>query len=866
MDMYDMRIENEMFERVQNETPISYDDLRALMHRNPDKTYFVFPEDRTWPIYMTDTIPSRWKDRTPGHSFSGQAQPGEFYTFQLAVYACRMKLENIGIEFSDLVSESGSRINAEAFKCFNLGGIDCFGRPFSKNITVPTGKLQTLWIGVQIPENAERTIYKGEIKIKPEDLPETSIEIDLSVDGEVLADGGVSEPWRHSRLKWLDSTIAIDDGITAPYVPVSQEGSTIKYLCRETTLNADGLPASLVSFVNDTIDGLTEDGREILAAPVKFCVVSDNGEVAWRDSKFSMGEKSDAKVCWHNEKSSDELVLKCDGWVEYDGFTGYRITLKALKTTSLKDVYLEVPFRRDVAVYAMGLGHKGGYRPASVDWKWEMTLNQDTLWMGDVNAGLMIRLLGPEYEKPHMLFYYVNKPLKMPKAWFNEGKGGCTVREEENDRVVFRAYSGDRILEEGCELHFYFDLMVTPVKFINREEHWNCRYYHSIPKKVEDVVKAGANVINVHHGKAMSPFINYPFIEHEALAEFVKECHKHGIKTKLYYTVKELTYRMVELFAFKSLNGEIIAEGNGVGFFRYMQEQDEWLAKYLGPNFIPAWKSRLKNEKYNGVMEASVVVNPMSRYNNYYLEDINWMLENTNIDGLYFDDVAYDRTILRRVRKVLDRHHEGCMIDLHSWNYFKNNTIDDSRLAGWGNSVNLYIDGFPYIDRMWFGEGFDYDETPDFWLIEMSGIPFGMMGEMLQNGGNSYRGMVYGMTGRLPSVDPTGLWKLWDEFGILDARMLGYWNSNCPVRMSRPDVLATVYAKKDKAMIAAASWADGDVEARLVIDWDALGLDPAKTRLEVPEIHCFQSAQNFDINDSIPFEKGKGWIFILTQE
>jgi len=34
--------------------------------------------------------------------------------------------------------------------------------------------------------------------------------------------------------------------------------------------------------------------------------------------------------------------------------------------------------------------------------------------------------------------------------------------------------------------------------------------------------------------------------------------------------------------------------------------------------------------------------------------------------------------------------------------------------------------------------------------IPFSGIPFSLMGEMLQDGGTPWRGMVYGMTNRLP--------------------------------------------------------------------------------------------------------------------
>ena len=69
---------------------------------------------------------------------------------------------------------------------------------------------------------------------------------------------------------------------------------------------------------------------------------------------------------------------------------------------------------------------------------------------------------------------------------------------------------------------------------------------------------------------------------------------------------------------------------------------------------------------------------------------------------------------------------------------------------GRGNPLLRFCDILPYFDRIWLGEGSSYNDTPpDFWLVEMSGIPFGVMGEMLQDSGNPWLGMVYGMTQRL---------------------------------------------------------------------------------------------------------------------
>ncbi|MCS7265872.1 MAG: DUF6067 family protein, partial [Armatimonadetes bacterium] len=98
---------------------------------------------------------------------------------------------------------------------------------------------------------------------------------------------------------------------------------------------------------------------------------------------------------------------------------------------------------------------------------------------------------------------------------------------------------------------------------------------------------------------------------------------------------------------------------------------------------------------------------------------------------------------------------------------------------------------------------FNYNMPPDYWLVEISGIPFGLMGDMLEGGGHPYRGMIYGMTGRYHICTPN-LWQALDAFGIQDAEMIGYWRKDCPVRTDKPNVLATVYRKRGKALIALA--------------------------------------------------------------
>jgi len=271
--------------------------------------------------------------------------------------------------------------------------------------------------------------------------------------------------------------------------------------------------------------------------------------------------------------------------------------------------------------------------------------------------------------------------------------------------------------------------------------------------------------------------------------------------------------------------------------------------------YSPAWHHRFGD----GSWCASISQTGLSRWHNYYIEGLGYLARNLKLDGLYLDEIGYDREIMKRVRRVLDKERPGSLLDLHSWNHLNGR-------AGFANCLNLYMEHLPYLDSIWIGEGRNYNEPPDHWMVEIAGIPFGIMSEMLQGGGNPWRGMLYGMTSRLPwSGDPTSVWKLWDDFGIQDSQMLGYWDPACPVATGREDILATVYQKKGSALVCIASWAKGAVDLPLKIDWKALGLDPAKAKLYAPDIRGLQAEDIFEPDEPLPIAPGKGWMLILDE-
>ena len=149
---------------------------------------------------------------------------------------------------------------------------------------------------------------------------------------------------------------------------------------------------------------------------------------------------------------------------------------------------------------------------------------------------------------------------------------------------------------------------------------------------------------------------------------------------------------------------------------------------------------------------------------------------------------------------------------------------------------------FAWADSLWFGEGYDYlGSDPDYWLVETSGLPFGLMGDMM-HAGHVWRGMLYGMTTRFRCADPTPLWRLWDAFGIADARMIGYWEAGAPVRSTCDTVLVSAYVRRGNAtLLALASWDHEPRTCALTIDYTALGFyhQPPRVRVTLPDLAPF---------------------------
>ena len=174
---------------------------------------------------MADDLPVSWIRRGPSNTFTATAKRNEFYVFQIGVFASNTAIADLQVEME---------MGALPIRCINTGGRDWLGRLFDKTVSVPAGKVQALWFGVDVPADQRPGTVEGTVKISRRGGPPQTVAVSLAIEDAVLKDRGDSELWRMSRIRWLDSTAGLDDTVTAPYTPLVVDGSTIRCLGRNS--------------------------------------------------------------------------------------------------------------------------------------------------------------------------------------------------------------------------------------------------------------------------------------------------------------------------------------------------------------------------------------------------------------------------------------------------------------------------------------------------------------------------------------------------------------------------------------------------------------------------------------------------------
>ena len=209
-----------------------------------------------------------------------------------------------------------------------------------------------------------------------------------------------------------------------------------------------------------------------------------------------------------------------------------------------------------------------------------------------------------------------------------------------------------------------------------------------------------------------------------------------------------------------------------------------------------------------------------------------------------------------------------------------------------------------------YGEGFNYEaSSASYWLLEISGMPHGLNGDMLRYAGMTpqhFRGMLFGNANRWQCAlnepvggtskdcpfDPRSIWSLWKTFDISEATMHGFWLAKersaagtytAPVAIASATpasggaanaalldaVKLTSFVRVDAktTLVVVASWATEPVTLTFAFDWAALGIDAAKATMRLPKLIPMQvNATSFSPTGHVPLPALGGFIALLEEQ
>lgn len=330
--------------------PASPDELQVLRRRHPGKNLLLFPESRSRPVEMTRSIPALWIRRGAYVPLDAVVRRGEFFAFQVGVYA-----------FSDAEVRVDTGAMPWPTRSLLTEGVRADGSEFTNRpVRLLGGEVRTLWFVTEVPPDAPFGGHTGSIRIGPE---HACVALGVT-EGEPVADGGVRDLRSMARLGWLDSRKAQDHSLVAPFRPVVVDGGRrrMEILGRSVVLGADGFPERIASTFSDEVTTFGGAERAILDGPVRL----DVGRELEPCHAVEIQQPGDATATWRQTLSGEGCTVRVSAAFEADGCLEYRCELTAEGgPVTFPDVRLVVPLRRTVAQYLMGLGRPGGPCPRS---------------------------------------------------------------------------------------------------------------------------------------------------------------------------------------------------------------------------------------------------------------------------------------------------------------------------------------------------------------------------------------------------------------------------------------------------------------------------------------------------------------------
>ena len=484
--------------------------------------------------------------------------PGQYLVWQLAIAEVYRggrwpNVTNIRLEYSDLSGSGGRSIPTANLTCFNIDGVDQSGDAFTMqpHINTTLGSILPLWLGIDIGMDAAAGSYSGTVRVTADvdgkaDAFRASQNYSVSVEGMALSDRGDHNASLLSRVRWLNSRFGNDNvegdnyELPEPFTAVKRQGSTLTLFNKQIKVDSSGLLAAI------SVTSPPYGSRNVLHAPMAVAVPG----LTAASPSLAFNRATPAQAQWTSSATlGKDVSVSVNGTTHFDGYTEFVVTAQLATSTTallddaqpvaaLPDLRVQIPLAPSACRWMM----KGGGTGAAIgnasdfDYHWTAGHPDNLFFIGSVQAGVRLRLRGPEFSwmQPRGPYHYADLPStneSLPKFWHNGGKGGVSFRTASADgSCMLTAFTGALTLgAEPVSLHF--DLVVTPNKPApTQAERKKQRYYQMESQLVpsDTLLSEGVNIANVHQGNPYNPWIIYPLdpVANAAAKAFAGQMHK----------------------------------------------------------------------------------------------------------------------------------------------------------------------------------------------------------------------------------------------------------------------------------------------------------------------------------------------------
>ena len=448
---------------------------------------------------------------------------------------------------------------------------------------------------------------------------------------------------------------------------------------------ANALLAGAVRF--ELFASAAPDAAPLPATPTTFAAVT-----AQTNSSVSWAAQSSVAVA-----AAGALLVDVAGTLDFTSYIEMIVTVSnppgAAAAVAIGDARLTLPVAPEMCGYIVGMSDAGANAQEYADrqWRWSNSTGANKVWLGRTEGGVVLNLKGDgiKWDSPMFGMDYPVVPF-VPPTW-----GGADAQPTNNKFGVnvtactAVAFTGPRSLSPGESVAFRFDLALTPSKLANWTRHFSTRSFqvgygtdYYTPQQMKDM---GVTAVTLHqgtpgivNGSLINPWINYPFLNDTVplLTNYSQQANALGLLTRFYYTVRELSARAVETFAFKAQQGEILVEQDpyiivqpGYAHAWNTHGGSAYLHQHAGASYAACWQQT----ESNGEWDPSLCSIGVSRFFNYYVEGLYWgMAHAPYMNGNYYDGTNFPRAAMIRIRRAANAGAEArgfglpALLDLHT--------------------------------------------------------------------------------------------------------------------------------------------------------------------------------------------------------